>query len=386
MRVLFYLYFPAGGIGRYTARLMPELSALGATVEAAVVPEFEWQTSDGYSVWPQLRSISHSSVLRRKARFLIGQFVNPRRLAARSRTWKPDVVHICNVNHLSYPTWEHSFPHNGPRLAVSVHDVQRQQGILFKPWEAWQLRRFYRRADVLFVHSQSQADELMQWAAVPEHRICLVPHGPYEYPNPTESGSAVRSRLGIPQDVSLGLAFGQVRDEKRIDRLIQALQHQTDDVHLLIAGKCPPGHRTIESYRRLATNLGVQARVHFEDRFVPDQEVANLFEASDWAALTYEVSFTSQSGVLSSAVHCRVPILATPTPSFRESLERYSIGVLCADDSVDAISDGIGQLQSQPTTAWDFDGYVVANSWAENARRTLEAYAGNTEQPATSAY
>lgn len=383
MKVLFYLYFPAGGIGRYTARLMPELTAAGATVEAAVVPEFAWRDAGGFRVWPELRSISHASVLRRKLRFLTGQFINPRRLAARARVWQPDVIHICNVNHLSYPTWERCFPADGPRLAVSVHDVQRQRGILCKPWEAWQLRRFYRRADLLLVHSQSQADELEEWAGVLRDKICVVPHGPYDYAQPTESREAVRRRLGVPDQASLGLAFGQVRDEKRIDRLIRAIQQQPDSIHLLIAGRCPPGHQPMTGYQQLARELGVESRVHFENRFIPDEEVANLFQASDWSALTYAVSFTSQSGVLNSAVNYRIPVLATPAPSFRESLQQFSIGVLCEDDSVDAISDGISQLQNRPATTWEFDAYLAANSWAENASVTMAEYTRITEGAAS---
>jgi len=374
IRILMYLYFPAGGIGRYTARLMPELTALGASVEAAVVPEFQWQNSPGFQTWPGLNSISHPNRLRRKARFLIGQFSNPHRLASRVNQICPDIIHICSINHLSYPFWERAFPRKGPPLTATVHDVQRQKGILCKSWEAWQLKRFYRRADMLVVHSQQQVEELKQFAGVSEEKICVVPHGPYEYPAAAESRNATRERLGIPDDAFLGLAFGQIRDEKQLDRLVEALQSRSDNVHLLIAGSSVGGHKSIQSYQALVKCRGMEKRVHFLSGFIPDEQVGNLFQASDWVALTYAMSFTSQSGVLSSAVHYNVPVLATPTPSFREFLEQFSIGVLCEDDSISAIQGGVERLRGRSAADWDFETYLSRNSWHENARILMTQY------------
>lgn len=374
LSVLFYLYFPGGGIGRYTARLMPELSALGIDVEAAVVPEFQWPDANGFQSWPHLRSISHQKPWRRKARFLIGQFTNPRLLAKRVRETSPDVVHICNINHLSYPAWERLFPSNGPALAVSAHDVKRQKGILCKAWETRQLRRFYQRADLLFVHSQSQSVELVSFAGVQPDRIHVVPHGPYGYPPSTETKSETRQRLGIPANVKLGLAFGLVRDEKNYDQLIQALSGLPDEIHLLIAGSEVSGHQGIASYRSLANRCGVSKRVHFLTQFIPDEDVANLFLASDFLALTYKSSFTSQSGVLSSAVTFGLPIVATPTATFGETLENYRIGVLCKNDSSRAIRDAVEAICDEPLPQFDFCEYKNGNSWRQNARLTKAAY------------
>ena len=380
LKVLMYLYFPGGGIGRYTARLMPELSALGAHVEAIVVPEFQWKNLRGYHTWPGLKSISHSNKLRRKARFLTRQFSNPRRLAARVKEVQPDIVHICSINHLSYPTWEHLFPNDGPRLAVSVHDVQRQKGILCKPWERWQLQRFYRRADLLFVHSVQQKQELMTFADVAENKIFVVPHGPYEYPQTTESRVQTRQRIKVPATANLGLAFGLIRDEKNLDKLVVSLKQTRNDTHLLIAGSDVGGHKPLQHYESLATREGLGDRVHFISGYVPDEDIGNLFNSSDWLALTYSMSFTSQSGVLSSAVNYDLPVLATPTPTFAETLNKYQIGVLCSNDCVDAIAAGIEKLRGLGSEAFQFEAYRKGNSWKHNAAITHVAYQSSCDE------
>jgi glycosyltransferase involved in cell wall biosynthesis len=266
-------------------------------------------------------------------------------------------------------------------LAVSVHDVQRQKGILFKPWEAWQLKRIYRRADVLFVHGENQAQDLVNFAGVDRTRVHVVPHGPYKYPAANESREETRSRLGIPGNANVGLAFGLVRDEKNYDRLIEALVHQPPDVHLLVAGNDVPKHRPHRHYQRLTERLGVDDRVHFVSGFIPDEDVGNLFQASDWAALTYSLSFTSQSGVLNSAVQFGLPVLATPTAALSESLASFPIGVVCQSDSSAAISCGIDMITKllPESGQLDFDTYLQDNSWQRNAKLTLNAYRKSIE-------
>ena len=180
MRVLFYVFFPAGGIGRYTnylVRAMQEVESFGT--EIVCLPEFQWANTKCYPTWPRLWSISHRWSWFRKARFLIAQFVNPRRLFKRVNEIHPEIVHLCNINHLSYPTWERLMVRSNVIVGVSVHDVRRAKAIVNKRWESWQLRRVYRRADALFVHSEAQRDDLLSYAECSHERVHVVPMGSF---------------------------------------------------------------------------------------------------------------------------------------------------------------------------------------------------------------
>lgn len=379
LNVLFYLYFPGGGIGRYTARLMPELTELGHAVSAAVVPEFEWQDSDAYECWPNLMSISHRLPPIRKAKFLLGQLVNPKRLAQFAKISQPDVIHICNINHLSFPFWKNRIQRLKVPIVASAHDVKRAKAIISRSWEERQLKAFYRFATHLFVHSNSQKEELADFANVPESNITVVPHGPYDYPSTTRKREEIRRELGIQPNTKLGLSFGLVRDEKNVDGLIRALVNLPDEYQILVAGSTVSGHRPIEHYQQLADELGVTSQVHFRSGYVPDNEVADLFTASDWIALTYKTNFSSQSGVLNSAVNYERPILATPAPAFTESLTEFSIGELCDGDKPDDIRSGLMRLFSNER-AYEFPAYRRHHSWTRNAELTQQVYLQVTDR------
>ena len=89
------------------------------------------------------------------------------------------------------------------------------------------------------------------------------------------------------------------------------------------------------------STLGLQDRITFDVRHIPDEELPALLKLCDWVALPYQKSFTSQSGVLNLAAFYQRPVLVTPTASFCELLEDVTIGEVCAGFEVADIAQGI---------------------------------------------
>jgi glycosyltransferase involved in cell wall biosynthesis len=361
LRIGIYFAFPAGGIGRYNRELVRALAELGdVDVEYACLPNYAWADDLPCRVWRGLFPISDRVPALRRARFLLGQWCNPRRALRHFHEAGVPLIHWTNIHHLSAPLWRGLLDRSGTAMVISAHDVCRGVAIVNRAYEDRQLAWVYRRADALLVHSEFQRDELVAFAGVDPQRVTVVPHGPYDYGDPLEGRTAVRQRCGIPADVPLGLAFGQIRES-----------------HLLIAGNAPARHRGALFYRELAASLGLADRVHFDVRHVPDDEVAGLVCAADWLALPYPSSFTSQSGVLNLAAHYERPVLVGSAPVLREGVNGYAIGEAAADDGQEALAAALQRLehglaQSKPPFA--FDLFRAKHSWAENARRTRGVY------------
>jgi glycosyltransferase involved in cell wall biosynthesis len=378
----FYVSFPSGGIGRYTAMLLQELQAADQVdVELMCLPEFEWRGAGEYPTWPGLMSISHPIPTVRRARFLLGQFINPLRGVRRARESQADIIHFADFNHLTFPLWKWMIDRTALKVAISAHDVKRGKAILHRGWEDHQLKAAYQYADALFVHSAYQADELVDFAQVDRRKVHVVPHGPYPHGTGEKrphDPDAARSALGLPADRPVGLFFGQVRDEKNLGGLLEALARARTDAHLLVAGQSSSRHRGAETYRQRATELGIADRVHFINRYIRDDEVGRVFAACDWVALPYKERFTSQSGVLNVAAHYECPVLTSSSPVIHETVREAQIGVACVDDSPDALAAGIDEIcaQVQRGASFAFDAYRKAYSWAENARRTVDVYRG----------
>lgn len=377
LRVGFYIFFPGGGIGRYTHRLMTALGRRDeVAVEALCTPDYEWAHADGYATWDGLARLSHNIPTLRRWRFLKGQFVNPKRAIEHARTAALDVLHLANINHLSFPYWRPKVERANVRVVASAHDVKRGKSILSRRWEDRQLKAFYRFADALFVHSEYQVRELSAFAGVPEERIHVVPHGPYTHGAVNSSQRALRQHWDLPTGRRVALFFGKLRDGKNLEGLLRAQARTDPRPYLVVAGPEDGRHHGVDHYQRLAGELGLADDVRFLPRRLDDDEVGALFTAADWVALPYDESFTSQSGVLNVAAHYERPVLVSSAPVLRETVDTCDIGVACSGDTPAALADGIAALHRRLATGHRhaFETYRERFGWAENASHTLTVY------------
>jgi glycosyltransferase involved in cell wall biosynthesis len=373
MRLLYFLNFAsAGGINRYSAEVLREMPS---AVEVHVIcPPGSSLDLPRATLHPDLADLQRKGGLMKRLRFLGSQFQNPVRLLRKAESLQPDIIHFGNVNHLTYSLWRRRLKALGIPFCVSVHDVRRQKAILSRSWEDRQLVAFYRDASALFVHGVAQREELAMFAGVDPAKIVIVPHGPYAYPV-ADRRLDIRKELGIPPQARVGLFFGEIRDDKGLDVLMEALAGQAD-THLIVAGRsASQTHRPVSYYRDLARKLHIEAQIHFVESFIPDDKVCDYFRATDWCGLVYTKAFTSQSGVLCSAVHCRTPVLVACAPTLVEMVQKYQIGVVAADSSPGALAAAIQQLQRKQSEGRF--GYAVFESectWQRNADRTRRAY------------
>jgi len=381
LRVSFYLFFPGGGIARYTDALLRALVARGdVAAELMCSPAFAPDSPPPYSIWPGLSELSHPIPMVRRARFLAAQFTSPLRGIARARAVDADILHVCNINHLTFPMWRRRLGRGRARVVATVHDVRRQKKMLSRRWERRQLEAFYRFADALFVHSECQLQELVEFAGLDADKVHVVPHGLYHHGSSAGlDRTEARRRFGLPRAGQIALFFGQLRDEKNLESLLRALASMRDPPHLVVAGRAGAKHHGADYYRHVATSAGVGSRVTFLDRFIADDEVAPLFAAADWVALPYREDFTSQSGVLNVAASYERPVLVSSAPVLRETVSSCDVGVTCDGDGPESLVTGITSIMTRVERgdAFAFAEYRRRFSWTEAARRAAEVYAVN---------
>ena len=382
MKIGIYSSLPGGGIGHYNLEWLRSLSLeANFGLEYACLPEFAWDPNIACDHWPELMSLSSKVKIAQRIRFLFGQWSNPRRAITRMHDTGATIMHFTNINHLGYPGWSRLLDRSGMRFVLTAHDVRRQVAMVNRSYEESQLRRIYQRADAIFVHADAQVVDLVDFASVNPDVVHKVPHGPYGYGPARRSREEVRRTYGFSGDELVGLFFGQIRDEKNLDGLLTAMASKGCQTKLLVAGKRASGsHRSVSEYQSIVRELGLGERVIFDDRFVPDDEVADLVCACDWVALPYRSSFTSQSGVLNLAVHYERPVLAGAAPVVAETVNSFAIGTAGgSDDSEDlleALSELEDKISQKDPSLFGFGRYRRMCTWRENARITAEVYRG----------
>jgi glycosyltransferase involved in cell wall biosynthesis len=153
------------------------------------------------------------------------------------------------------------------------------------------------------------------------------------------SEEMARRQLGLPLGVPILLFFGIVREYKGLKRLLTALSEvraQLGRVKLLVVGEF---WEQKEPYLELIDQLGLADSVIIEDRYVPNEELASYFSATDVLVAPYEQ--VTGSAVVKMALASNCPVIATRVGSLPQAIEHGVTGLLTPAGSDQALAEAI---------------------------------------------
>ena len=215
-----------------------------------------------------------------------------------------------------------------------------------KPMDLWLTRLALRFPDAFIVQSRTVLSELRSFR--PGARSRLVPHPVYEiFPKPVARAEA-RRRLGI-RDGRVILFFGYIRAYKGLRTLLEALPEiiKRLQVRLVVCGEFYEGRAETHA---LIERLGVRGSVTLNDRFIPNDEVADYFCASDLVVLPY-VSAT-QSGIAQIAYFYDRPVVATTVGGLPEMVRDGRTGYLVPPENPGALAGAVLKFYGENRAAF----------------------------------
>jgi len=224
------------------------------------------------------------------------------------------------------------------------------------------------------VHTEADLDRVPR---VVREQAVVIAHG--EYGGLARSGGgaergASRAALGIAADAPVTLMFGQLRADKGLGDLVQALR-QLPALHLLVGGQ------DAGALAAVATQLEspeLAGRVTVREGYLDMHEAAQLFAAADTVALPYRAA--SQSGVLLLAYGFSRPVIVYPVGGLGESVIDGKTGWICERADVDALVDALAASIAagpQECLRRGEQGARLADerfAWPAIAHRTAELY------------
>ncbi len=165
-------------------------------------------------------------------------------------------------------------------------------------------------------------------------------------PGEDTSKQACRVRLGLPSERIILLFFGELRESKGPDVLLEA-------AHLLPA----------------EVDLGR----------VPDELVSVYFQAADAIVLPYRRSFLATSGVLQWAAAARKPVIATDVGDVGDLVRRYRLGLVVEPENPKRLAETVGQYVRERETietsiTESASQYSSLNHWRRTGASMLAAY------------
>ena len=269
----------------------------------------------------------------------------------------------------------------GINLAHTVHDVT--------PLNKSKLDHFfsllvYKKADILFVHSNSNKRTLAQQVKLDEEKIKVVPHGDFDtfIPDRIVTKSEARKFFDLSQEQNVILFFGAIKEYKGLDILLNSLSFASKKINnltLIIAGMTGDAEtrNLVLKYKDIISKLPKEIKVIFHDEFIPNAEVAKYFIASDVVVLPYRR--ISHSGVLHVAYSFGRPVIATNVGDFEETIEEGKSGFVLSANSPENLSEKIIQAYSDRLKLEEMGKYArhlseTKYSWKNSAELMKPIY------------
>lgn len=377
MKLLYYAPQSYGGLAEYAHYQANALADLGVEVTLLSGKKFQKGRMERYHAVPILDEIKSpkflSSYLLRKIYFAFATFRNISKLKKYIKNNGFQFVLFSAYAEYLAPFWAgklKKLADQGVCFGATIHDPVRDLKIGPDWWHRLSIASAYSFLNHAFVLEDIKLDTVR-----PMERLVIskLVHGAYTVPRPAKSRKETREDLGIPLDAKVLISFGFIRDNKRLDSIIQAMA-ELKGVYLICAGSEQNARqKPISFYRNLADELGVSERCRWITRFITDDEIADLFEASDAVSLLYDKTFRSASGVLSLAIpYQKLCIASGGDSSLRSLILKYKLGVWI-DPEVDSVAGGIQNIMNDPPLA-EWEKYIQENNWSHNAKLVMDKF------------
>lgn len=369
-----------GGEADYSAELARALAAQGWTVDLATADDHRYAPADGVSVHAVFHYVRGEGALARALRRAgLGRAANGVRfLAALPRLMllsrRAQIVHVQGWEFIPLGVLAVlSMRLAGARLVQTWHNTfeRSQRG----PRDIGGMRgALARLTSRTIVHTHADLERLPKWMRA---RTVVIPHG--EYGGLARGGAAAdrgaaRRALGLADDASATLMFGQLRTDKGLGDLLAAVS-LVEGLQLIIGGQ------ELGALAAAAAQLHSDAlagRVTIREGFLDMSQAAELFAAADTVALPYHVA--SQSGVLLLAYGFQRPVVVYPVGGLPEAVLDGETGWICERADPHALADALRdsvQRGPQECARRGEAGAALAQArfaWPQIARRTIELY------------
>ena len=180
--------------------------------------------------------------------------------------------------------------------------------------------------DRVIAHNRISQQELIDRIGLAGEKIVVIPHGNYLHAiQPLPAQEEARKALGLSNEAKVILFFGQLKEVKGLDLLLDAMPQvlkKHPDAMLLVAGK--PWKTDFSTYDAQMERLGIREHCITHIRYIPDNDVPLYYSASILVVLPYRRIY--QSGVVLMAMSYARPVLVSDLQGMTEVVQHAQNG------------------------------------------------------------
>jgi glycosyltransferase involved in cell wall biosynthesis len=260
------------------------------------------------------------------------------------RRWEPDIIHFLGENNiwlnLALPLLK------GTPIVTTVHDVEFHPG----DTDSQRIPRFFinsfiRQSDFIVVHGENLRAAAQEKLPVESVNLRVFPHIPLSY----------YKRLNDHKNISKPnheyykiLFFGRIFKYKGLQYLIDAapsILEKVPHARFIVAGTGDA--EMLSELKKLPPET-----FEIRGRFIPNEEVALLFNEADLLVLPYVEA--SQSGVLMMATPFGLPVVVTDVGEMAAVVRDLKLGLVVPACDHGALADAISEIATRADLKQEF--------------------------------
>jgi glycosyltransferase involved in cell wall biosynthesis len=247
------------------------------------------------------------------------------------------------------------------------------------------VKSIYDLSDKVVVSANIGVDILKSTFKLPLTKLTIIPHGVPDVP--FIDTERPKKHIGLSGKFIIG-SYGLLNPDKGIEYVLEALPQIIDnnpdkDIMYMIVGALHPAlEKTVsDGYRQLlrdiVNELGLTRNVKFVERYLSNRDMILHFLATDICAITNMNYKQISSGVLSQAIGCGKPIVATRFMHAEESLADGK-GLLVDFGDVDSLANQLSFLVNNASIrknmALNTYRYGRTITWREVAKMYISVF------------
>ncbi len=189
-------------------------------------------------------------------------------------------------------------------------------------------RQVAKHSDRVIVHQKPDKNVLMG-QGVADKDITIITHGTKIMKK--ISRQLARKKLGFPKKIKIILLFGFLKKAKLSFAFVKALPFifkNNPDTYMYIAGSKVQtdarGKAYINHIKGWLKKEGINKRVVFINKFIPEEEVYLYYKSSDIVVFPYDLKDWGASGAAHLGIGSKRPILISRIPKLDEFRENIS--------------------------------------------------------------
>jgi len=212
----------------------------------------------------------------------------------------------------------------GSSLVLECHNVFPHER---SPFDVALLKFASRPIDGFITHSTKDRDDLRPFVNGKQISVCPLPT-PTDFAEESDNDRSGRTIL----------FFGTVRKYKGLEILLNALPKVLAQTpcQLIVAGEF---YEPVEKYLDLIRANDLERSVTIHNRYIPNEEIAEIFELADVLVLPYLNA--TQSAVARIALSRGLPVIASNTGGLSETVIENDNGLLFTAGDADELAQQI---------------------------------------------